>query len=111
MPLTQQQHDQRSLDLHRLIVGKIQEDPSLLLRAGAILARWKMMAGPNTSSYISEWERLLASNPSEISAYACDPSEHGNALRQNSPLACLLRPKERSRFLKDWRSNFEARRS
>jgi hypothetical protein len=95
--------DQRSLRLHELVAEKIRRDPALLERAGEILERWRRQVDPRTVVYLDEWRRLVASGMDECLKVAVEDSEHAAALRQSSPLSCLLGGKERQFFLKDWR--------
>jgi hypothetical protein len=98
-------HDQRSLDLHRRVAAKMRQDPSLLPRAISILDRWRSIASPRTMPYYNEWHRLLHSGLEEVLCFAVEESERATAHRQASPLSCLLTPKERIQFLREWKEN------
>ena len=97
---THQEIDQRSLALHRLIAVKIRGDLALLERAKQILQRWRMSVSPRAHAYLDEWQRLIDQGPDVCLAVAVEDSQRAAALRQASPLACLLTPKERFEFLK-----------
>jgi hypothetical protein len=93
--------DRRSLALHRLVADKLRADPALLQRARSTLERW--MAQPTPARpYLEEWQRLIDAGVDECLRVALADSERAAALRQSSPLACLLTNPERFRFLKDW---------
>ena len=94
--------DQRSLALHRLIEQKIRQDPALLMRARQTLARWRASASPRSQAYLEEWQQLIDSSVGPCLAVATEDSEHATALRQSSPLSCLLSPQERFAFLRQW---------
>jgi hypothetical protein len=97
---THQEIDQRSLALHRLVAAKVRGDFSLLEKAEQILQRWRTFVSPRTFVYLDEWQRLIDQGPEACLAVAVEDSERAAALRQSSPLACLLTPKERFEFLK-----------
>jgi len=100
---THQEIDQRSLALHRLVADKIRADTGLMGEAEAVLRRWYQLASPRTFAYLDDWHRLLQSGVEPCLAVATEDSERAAALRQASPLACLLSNQERFAFLKDWR--------
>jgi hypothetical protein len=104
---THQEIDQRSLALHRLVATKIRSDPALLDKAGEILRRWRETVCVNTQPYLEEWRRLMEQGPDACLAVAVEESEHAAALRQSSPLSCLLTNQERFRFLKEWNRNHD----
>ncbi|WP_294262287.1 hypothetical protein [Propionivibrio sp.] len=99
---THREIDQRSLALHRLIAAKVRSDLALLGKAKQILLRWRSTVSPRTFVYLDEWQHLLDQGPDVCLAVAVEDSERAAALRQASPLACLLTPKERFEFLKSW---------
>ena len=100
---THQELDQRSLAMHRLVADKVRGDEQLLGKARVILSRWHQTVSPRTFVYLDEWQRLLDQGTQACLTAATEDSEHAAALRQASPLACLLTPKERFDFLKNWR--------
>ena len=93
----------RSLALHRLVANKIRHDPSLLDKARATLQRWHAIASPRTFGYLDTWQSLLDADVEVCLAVATEQSQRGDALRQASPLACLLTNQERFAFLKQWK--------
>lgn len=94
--------DRRSLELHRLVAEKLRRDPALLERAAAILARWRKNAPPQRVPYFGERQQLIEAGVEACLAVATEESERATALRQCSPLSCLLEPDERLRFLAEW---------
>lgn len=108
MPRTHQEIDARSLALHRLIAERIQRDPSLFEVAKRNLAHWRTHASPNETYYVEEWDRLLQSGLDAALAVAIEDSEYATALRQSSPFAGVLTPRERWAFLDAWKVAHEA---
>ena len=106
--MSQQDQDRRSLALHHLVAEKLREDPALLSRAAEILAQWRASAQPGTDRWLRQWAELLHSGLSATLEVATENSERGRALRQSSPLACLLSNQERWAFLAQWKANEEA---
>jgi hypothetical protein len=102
---THQEIDLRSLALHRLVADKIRQDLSLLDKARAALKRWHAIASPGTFGYLDAWQGLLDDDVEACLAVATEQSERGDALRQASPLACLLTNQERFAFLKQWKAD------
>jgi hypothetical protein len=89
--------------MHRLVAEKVRVNVGLLDSAGAILEHWYRTVSPRTFVYLDEWQTLLNQGADAVLAVACEDSQHAAALRQASPLACLLTHQERFAFLKTWR--------
>ena len=102
---THQEIDQRSLAMHRLVAAKVRQDSRLLDQARATLRHWYQTVSPRTYVYLAEWQRLFDQGEEACLAVATEDSEHAAALRQASPLACLLTNQERFEFLKAWKAN------
>jgi hypothetical protein len=101
--------DQRSLELHRRVAQKLRQNPFLLARAVDTLERWRANAPTQVMPYLDEWKYLLDAGLEECLSIAVEESERATALRQNSPLSCLLSPSERWEFLKEWKRHYETR--
>jgi hypothetical protein len=97
---TPQAIDRQSLELHQLVAAKVRNDLGLLDKASEILKRWRTTVSPRTHGYLDEWQRLIDQGAEVCLSVAVEDSEHAAALRQASPLSCLLTPKERFEFLK-----------
>jgi hypothetical protein len=97
---THQEIDQRSLALHQLVATKVRGNPALMDKAREILQRWRTTVSPRTYPYLDEWQRLIDQGVETCLAAAVEDSEQAAAMRQASPLACLLAPKERFELLK-----------
>ena len=98
-----QELDDRSLAMHRLVADKVRADIGLLDDAQAILKRWHVTVSPRTFAYLDEWQRLLDAGGEAVLAVATEETQHAAALRQASPLTCLLTNRERFAFLKAWK--------
>lgn len=96
--------DQRSLAMHKLVAQKVRADTGLLLQARATLDRWNTHVSPRTFDYLNEWRKLMDSGVDAVLLVATEDSEHAAAMRQASPLACLLTNQERFALLKQWKA-------
>jgi hypothetical protein len=80
--------------MHRAIAQKLQAEPELLAIAFDNLKRW--MAGPGHSRpYFEEWLQILAHPLEDVLALMVEDSERMTALRQCTPFAGVLTPRER----------------
>lgn len=91
---THRQIDQRSLELARAVVAAIDADPA---RAGLTLARencerWYLA---HASPAVAEWRAILGKEWEAIRRILLDDSEEARRLRQSSPFAGVLTPRER----------------
>ncbi len=104
---THQHIDQRSLDLARLIVKRIDADPDHagLKKAQSVCTRW-MEQDPTPPT--QEWAELLTKPWTEIKRSYMDPGDDGARLRQNSPFCGILSPRERWQFIKQWSVDHES---
>jgi hypothetical protein len=93
MGLTHQQIEERSILLHRAAAQKIRENPGLLAIARDNLCRWIEQVGPRP--YWAEWKTLLDGPLADLLAFMISPSEDARRLRQCSPFAGILSPRER----------------
>jgi hypothetical protein len=86
--------EERSLALHRAIAERLRSDPRILERARERVRRWAESGGAHPD-YVDAWEVVLSRPPEGIAAFLVDPGEHARALRQASPFAGSLTPRER----------------
>jgi type II secretory pathway component PulL len=89
--------DQRSLALHEAVAAKLEGQPALISVARRNLERWLRV---NETAALLEWRRLLdvLSMP-DLLALLCSPGEDAARLRQSSPFAGVLSPRERQSIL------------
>jgi hypothetical protein len=103
--MDQQEHDRRSLAWHRLVVQRMQGDPTLLDRSRITLARW-MADGPAPNRlYLAEWQAALDKGIVAVAQLALGEDEHACALRQCSPISCQMSNEERWAFRRQWRAS------
>lgn len=94
--------DQRSLALHEAVAAKLEARPELLDVARANLQRW-LAASPVAA--LREWQEFLdRTSLPDLLALLRSPDEQAARLRQSSPFAGLLSPKERRAILDDYES-------
>jgi hypothetical protein len=89
-----QRIDQRSIALHRAIAGKLRANPELIAIARDNLDRWTP-ALPRSRPYFDRWREILNRPLAEILELLTEESEPMTALRQATPFAGILEPKER----------------
>jgi hypothetical protein len=86
--------ERRSLALHRAIAAKLRERPELLGIAFDNLDRWGKM-GSRSQPYFDIWRDILSRPLEEVLALIVEDSERMVELRQSSPFAGVLPPRER----------------
>jgi len=101
--MNHQEHDARSLALHRLAIKRIREQPELLQTAHEIVTRWMRTVSPNSRGYLETWQYLIEQGVDALEEVACRDDERSTALRQSSPISCTLPLAERREFLLDWK--------
>ena len=94
--------EERSLWLHRAVADKLRRDSAVLARARERVERWRR-DGSVHPHYAEAWQRVLSLSPEEISERLADPGEAMCALRQCSPFAGVLDPRERWQILRQAR--------
>ena len=86
--------DRRSIAMHAAIANKLRADPDLLAIAHANIGRWWNSAG-GSRPYLAAWREILERPLPEIADLIVLDTERMRALRQNSPFAGVLTPRER----------------
>lgn len=94
--------EDRSLHLHRAVAEKLRLDPRLLQMARRRVDDW-CRDGSVHPRYAEAWRRLLSLGPEAVAQQLTDHSEEMRALRQCSPFAGALEPRERWRILREAR--------
>jgi len=89
-----QRIDQRSLALHRAIADKLRENPALLEIARDNLDRWSAANG-RSQPYWDAWREILRLPLEDILSRMVEQSERMDAMRQATPFAGILSPRER----------------
>jgi len=97
--------DQRSLALHEAVAVKLEMQPQLLNVVRANLQRW---LGAHPVPALVEWRDLMDRLPlPQLLVLLRSTSETAARLRQSSPFAGVLTPRERQSIL----SRYESRRA
>jgi hypothetical protein len=86
--------DARSLAMHRAIAEKLRAHPELMEIAHENLERWSAAPG-RSGRYWDQWRELLSRPLPEVLAAIVEDSERMTAMRQTSPFAGVLEPRER----------------
>lgn len=89
--------EQQSLEMHRRIAARLTADPdAVLAKASAQLDAWlERQAGSATAAVMIEWRTLLQTwSVPEIAAFLCSEGEQATRMRQSSPFAGVLAPRE-----------------
>lgn len=84
----------RSVAYHALIAERIEGDPGVLERARERVRSW-LAASPEPPHYARAWAQVLSRGDASIRAFLVDPGELACELRQSSPFAGELDPRER----------------
>ncbi len=89
-------HDQIGLALAHAVADGLASRPDWLDIARANLDRWSRLNAdaPSLLACYAEWRQLLSLPLAQIQAVLRDPSAEGQRLRQNSPFAGVLTPRE-----------------
>ena len=86
--------ERRSLALHRTIAAKLRQQPALLAIATDNLDRWSAMSG-GAQPYWDAWRAILRRPFEEVLMLIEEDSPRMTELRQSTPFAGVLDPKER----------------
>jgi hypothetical protein len=85
--------EERSIVLHRVIAGRIKENPALLEVVRKNIQHWILNSGER--DYWKEWEKLLEGPLEDLLTFMVSPEEKARWLRQSSPFCGILTPQER----------------
>ncbi|MBN1605458.1 MAG: hypothetical protein JW940_02440 [Polyangiaceae bacterium] len=99
--------EERSLALHARIADRLAADATPLERARGRVRRWEQ-TGSVASPYVVGWRAVLAGSAADVAAFLREPSEHATELRQVSPFAGSITPRERWQIWREQRRRFEA---
>jgi hypothetical protein len=88
--MTHTELDRRSLMMHRAIAQRLRRDPALLEVAQANLAKWDC----SERGWWREWSAILRQPLEAVIALLESEDEEACRLRQSSPFAGILNPRE-----------------
>lgn len=97
--------EERSLELHREIATRLLRDRRILETARVRIEERLREGGPSRP-WFERWREILERSPEDVAAFLIDPSEEARALRQSTPFAGIVPPRERWRI---WREVRERR--
>lgn len=98
--------EERSVAYHRVIAERLLRQPEVLEKARRRVESWLTSGAP---FYARKWAEILAGDPPAIAAFLVERSELADELRQSSPFAGALSPRERWRIWRETREQFELR--
>lgn len=113
MDYTHRRVEAWSIRYHQLVAHKLRANPELVLqKARANLDRLRRQH-PSSEPYMARWQALLDGPLDTLLAVMVSPEEDARALRQCTPFAGILTPRERwaafRTFAAEWRRNHAAR--
>jgi hypothetical protein len=89
-----QRIERRSLEFHRAVAAKLQEQPERIEIARRNLERWSEIGG-RSQPYWDAWRKILDRPLEEVLKLLEEDSEKMIALRQATPFAGVLEPADR----------------
>jgi hypothetical protein len=97
--------EERSIAYHRAVAERLRREPALLEVARARVEGW--LAEGRSPFYAGRWRELLSRPLDELLAFLSDPGEDARAMRQATPFAGMIDPRERWRLWREVRQRFE----
>ena len=94
----------RSIAYHRAVAAKLRAEPGLVAAARERLDTWER-SGAAALVYIARWRQKLALPIDELVAFLGEDDEEARELRQSTPFAGVIDPRERWRL---WREVAES---
>jgi hypothetical protein len=91
--------EQRSRALHAAVAEKLRRDPRLLDEARRRVEAW-LQDGSVATEYARAWKEAMDGPLEGLLELLVDPRERATALRQVSPFAGVLEPRERWQVLR-----------
>jgi hypothetical protein len=85
--------ERRSLAYHQLVAERIRRDPRLIEQALARVARW--LAEGRAPHYARAWQSVLSGSIEDVCRVVEADTEEARALRQATPFAGVIDPRER----------------
>jgi hypothetical protein len=86
--------EERSVAYHSVIADRLGDQPAILEAARRRVSTW-LAEGAAAPAAAARWATVLAREPSAIAAFLIERSETADELRQSSPFAGALGPRER----------------
>lgn len=100
--------EERSVAYHRVIAERLPGQPEVLEMARRRVQTW-LSAGAGAPAYARKWAEILEGEPSSIAAFLVERSELADELRQSTPFAGALDPRERWKIWRETRERLSQR--
>ncbi len=97
--------EERSVAYHRVIAERLRRQPEVLASARQRVQTW-LASGTEAPFYALKWSEVLAGDLSSIASFLTERSELADELRQSSPFAGALDPRERWKIWRETREHF-----
>jgi hypothetical protein len=97
--------EERSVAYHRVIGERLRSQPEILDKARRRVQAW-LSATENAPFYARKWAEILAGDVPSIAAFLVERSEMADELRQSTPFAGALQPRERWKIWRETRERF-----
>jgi hypothetical protein len=94
--------------LHRAVAERLRHDPTILERARARVRLW-LAEGTVAKPVAEAWSYELTGTIETVARFLVDEGPRGRSLRQSSPFAGALDPRERWRILRELKGQGIAR--
>jgi hypothetical protein len=86
--------EERSVAYHRAIAARLRREPAILDNARRRVAGW-LAAGSSAPPWAERWAAALSGDTASIEAFLVERNALADELRQSSPFAGALDPRER----------------
>jgi hypothetical protein len=96
--------EERSVAYHRVIAERLRRQPKILENGRKRVQTW-LASGTEAPFYARKWAEVLAGDPSSIASFLTERSELADELRQSSPFAGALDPRERWQIWRETRDH------
>ena len=97
--------EERSVAYHRVIAERLRDRPEILESARRRVQGW-LSARADAPFYARKWAEILAGDAASIASFLVERTELADELRQSSPFAGALRPRERWQIWRETRERF-----
>lgn len=97
--------EERSVAYHRVIAERLQSRPEILESARRRVQEW-LDSRAIAPFYARKWAEILSGDATSIAAFLVERSELAAELRQSSPFAGALNPRERWSIWRETRERF-----
>jgi len=100
--------EERSVAYHRAIAERLRDRPEILEAASRRVQGW-LSARADAPFYARKWAEILAGDAASVASFLVERTEIADELRQSSPFAGALQPRERWQIWRETRERFSPR--